>query len=165
MVWPLGFPLVFQSRFGLSLKLLFFNFSFTFQRAKTEKFLSDTLRPPFFSESSCAVLLLFPPLEVRFSFLLLPSFFFYCSIISDYVLPFISLPLLVSVFLFLWGFSLYRISLPFDFCISMVDSLEVRIACPSISFLFARLGGSLGTYPFLENFSNNKFNPNRPLRS
>ena len=34
----------------------------------------------------------------------------------------------------------------------MVDSLEVRIACPSISFLFARLGGSLGTYPFLENF-------------
>jgi len=34
----------------------------------------------------------------------------------------------------------------------MVDSLEVRIACPLISFLFARLGGSLGTYPFLENF-------------
>ena len=30
--------------------------------------------------------------------------------------------------------------------------MEVRIACPSISFLFARLGGSLGTYPFLENF-------------
>ena len=34
----------------------------------------------------------------------------------------------------------------------MVDSLDVRIACPSVSFLFARLGGSLGTYPFLENF-------------
>ena len=34
----------------------------------------------------------------------------------------------------------------------MVDSLEVRIACPSISFLFAHLGGSLGNYPFLENF-------------
>ena len=34
----------------------------------------------------------------------------------------------------------------------MVDSLEVRIACPSISFLFARLGGSLGDFPFLENF-------------
>ena len=34
----------------------------------------------------------------------------------------------------------------------MVDSLEVRIACPSISFLFARLGGSLGVFPYLENF-------------
>ena len=47
---------------------------------------------------------------------------------------------------------MYRFSLPSDFYTSMVDSLEVRIACPSISFLFARLGGSLGTYPFLENF-------------
>ena len=34
----------------------------------------------------------------------------------------------------------------------MVDSLEVRIACPSISFLFARLGGSLGVFPYLEDF-------------
>ena len=34
----------------------------------------------------------------------------------------------------------------------MVDSLEVRIACPLISFLFARLRGSLGVFPFLENF-------------
>ena len=47
---------------------------------------------------------------------------------------------------------MYRFSLPSVFYTSMVDSLEVRIACPSISFLFARLGGSLGTYPFLENF-------------
>ena len=38
------------------------------------------------------------------------------------------------------------------FCISMVNSSEVRIACPSISFLFARLGGSLGVFPHLENF-------------
>ena len=43
-------------------------------------------------------------------------------------------------------------SLPFVFYISMVDSLEVRIACPSISFLFAHLGGSLGVFPHLENF-------------
>ena len=29
----------------------------------------------------------------------------------------------------------------------MVCSSEVRIACPSISFLFAHLGGSLGVFP------------------
>ena len=34
----------------------------------------------------------------------------------------------------------------------MVSSSEVRIACPSISFLFAHLGGSLGVFPHLENF-------------
>ena len=34
----------------------------------------------------------------------------------------------------------------------MVSSSEVRIACPSISFLFVRLGGSLGVFPHLKNF-------------
>ena len=34
----------------------------------------------------------------------------------------------------------------------MVSSSEVRTACPSISFLFACLGGSLGVFPYLENF-------------
>ena len=34
----------------------------------------------------------------------------------------------------------------------MVSSSEVRIACPSISFLFVRLGGSLGVFLYLENF-------------
>ena len=34
----------------------------------------------------------------------------------------------------------------------MVSSSEVRTACPSISFLFARLGGSLGVFSHLENF-------------
>ena len=34
----------------------------------------------------------------------------------------------------------------------MVSSSEVRTACASISFLFARLGGSLGVFPHLENF-------------
>ena len=34
----------------------------------------------------------------------------------------------------------------------MVGSSEIRIACPSISFLFARLGGSLGVFPHVENF-------------
>ena len=34
----------------------------------------------------------------------------------------------------------------------MVNSSEVRIACPSISFLFARLEGYLGVFPHLENF-------------
>ena len=35
---------------------------------------------------------------------------------------------------------------------SMVSGSEVRIVRPSISFLFARLGGSLGVFPHLENF-------------
>ena len=34
----------------------------------------------------------------------------------------------------------------------MVGSLEVRKACPSISFLFACLGGSLGVFPNVEDF-------------
>ena len=34
----------------------------------------------------------------------------------------------------------------------MVGSSEVRIACPSISFLFACLGDSLGVFLYLENF-------------
>ena len=38
----------------------------------------------------------------------------------------------------------------------MVRSSELRIACPSISFLFARLGASLGVsrtfLPLVENF-------------
>ena len=34
----------------------------------------------------------------------------------------------------------------------MVGSSEVRIACPSISFLFVRLGGSLGVFPNVEDF-------------
>ena len=35
---------------------------------------------------------------------------------------------------------------------SMVSGFEVRITCLSISFLFVRLGGSLGVFPHLENF-------------
>ena len=34
----------------------------------------------------------------------------------------------------------------------MVSSSEVRIACPSVSFLFKHLGGSLGVFPNLEDF-------------
>lgn len=34
----------------------------------------------------------------------------------------------------------------------MVHSYKVRIACPSISFLFAHLGGSLGVFPHIEDF-------------
>ena len=37
-------------------------------------------------------------------------------------------------------------------CLSMVSSSKVRIACPSIFYLFARLGGSLGVFSHLENF-------------
>ena len=38
------------------------------------------------------------------------------------------------------------------FWFSMVSSSEVRIACPLISFFFARLGVSLGVFPYLDNF-------------
>ena len=34
----------------------------------------------------------------------------------------------------------------------MLSSSEVRALCPSVSFLFARLGGSLGIFPHLEKF-------------
>ena len=34
----------------------------------------------------------------------------------------------------------------------MVSSSKVRTVCPSISFLFMHLGGSLGVFPHLENF-------------
>ena len=34
----------------------------------------------------------------------------------------------------------------------MVSSFEVRIACPSIYFLFVHLGGSLGVFAHLKNF-------------
>ena len=34
----------------------------------------------------------------------------------------------------------------------MLSSSEVRALFPSVSFLFARLGGSLGVFPYLENF-------------
>ena len=38
------------------------------------------------------------------------------------------------------------------FWVSIVSSSKFRIACPSISFLFARLGGSLSIFPNLEEF-------------
>ena len=44
------------------------------------------------------------------------------------------------------------ISFPSVLWFSMVSSSEVRIAYPSISFIFARLGGSLGVFQYLENF-------------
>ena len=34
----------------------------------------------------------------------------------------------------------------------MLSSSEVRALFPSVSFLFASLGGSLGVFPYLENF-------------
>ena len=38
----------------------------------------------------------------------------------------------------------------------MVNSSEVKVACPSVSFFFARLGASLGAshafFPLVENF-------------
>ena len=99
----LGFPAGFSIVFGLSLKLLLFNFLSTFQRAETDKFSSDTLsiflETSFLLQTTLRCAFAVPPLKVRFSFLFLSSFFLYCSIISDFLFPFISLLLLVLVFL------------------------------------------------------------------
>ena len=40
----------------------------------------------------------------------------------------------------------------FSFLSPMLSISKVRALCPSVSFLFARLGGSLGAFPYLENF-------------
>ena len=42
--------------------------------------------------------------------------------------------------------------MPYSLVLSMVSGSEVRITCPSLSFLFAHLGGSLGVFPYLEKF-------------
>ena len=50
-------------------------------------------------------------------------------------------------------FGVFRIHIfPSISWFSMVSSSEVRIAYPSISFLFAHFGGSLGVFLYLENF-------------
>ena len=77
------------------------------------------------------------------------SFLSYCDIASDSLLLFFFF--FLFVFDFLGDLGCVVSLCPF-FCISMVNSSEVKIACPSISFLFARLGGSLGVFPHLENF-------------
>ena len=40
----------------------------------------------------------------------------------------------------------------FFFFSPMLSSSEVKAFCPSVSFLFARLRGSLGAFLYLENF-------------
>ena len=65
--------------------------------------------------------------------------------ISDFLSLFFCVCFWVSGFL---GFIFF----PWFSNFSKVSGSEVRIACPSISFLFARLGGSLGIFPYLENF-------------
>ena len=77
-----------------------------------------------------------------------PSLSFFYGIDIDYG------KFLISVsFIFFILLGVFRIHLfPFFFFFSMVNRSEIRIACPSISFLFARLGGSLGVFPYLENF-------------
>ena len=67
------------------------------------------------------------------------------SLFSDFV------PLFLFLFCFVLG--LLGLSSFFVFWVSVVSSSEVRIACPSISFLFAHFEGSLGVFPYLENLS------------
>ena len=57
----------------------------------------------------------------------------------------------MSLFSGFWDFSIYLFLLRFSW-VSMVSSSEVRIACPSVSFLFAFLGWSLGVFSNLEDF-------------
>ena len=81
--------------------------------------------------------------SLRYVFLSFFSSFFYFN--ADTSHGSVLIPPPPFFFLFFWfiGGSVF---------LSMVSSSEVRIACPSISFLFMRLGGSLGVFPHLENF-------------
>ena len=77
-------------------------------------------------------------------------FFFYLFIIIN----FFGIDRLCSVldflFYFFGGGGLLGLFSSSVFWVSMVGSTEVRVACPSISFLFACLGDSLGvSYAFL----------------
>ena len=76
----------------------------------------------------------------------LPPFFILCS--EDYLLESLGL------FFFVLGLGILPLSSPL--LDSMVDSSEVRILCSSISFLFMRLGASLGVSrsfcPLVEDF-------------
>ena len=98
----------------------------------------------FFGGRCAAALPNFSPFKVRFSPLLL--------------FPFVFMPMQAMVSsILISSFSFFFFSFLFGFardsiCPSMVSSSEVRTKCPSISFLFARLGGSLGVFPHLENF-------------
>ena len=98
-----------------------------------------------FSELVCSAVV--PP-----SFAFFEVHFFPISGFSFFIIAMQLLILSFSPFLFWclssisWGFSFYFFPLYF-FWSSMVSSSEVRIACPSISFLFARLRGSLGVFP------------------
>ena len=98
-----------------------------------------------FSGGQCAAALPnFSPFKARFSPFLL--------------FPFVSMPIRAMVSsILISSFSFFFFSFLFGFvgdsvCPPMVSSSEVRTECPSISFLFACLGGSLGVFPHLENF-------------
>ena len=88
---------------------------------------------------------------LRYAFLL-PLIFYGIDI--DYAQFFIFLSLFVCVCFGFLGFK--DSSLFLRFLVFMVNSFEVRVACPSISFFFARLGASLSAscvfFPLVENF-------------
>ena len=60
--------------------------------------------------------------------------------------------MIVVVLQFIFGFVVSISYFLRFFWVFMVGSSEVRIAWPSISFLFAHLGGSLGVFPHVESF-------------
>ena len=61
-------------------------------------------------------------------------------------------PFFFSLLQFVFGFVVSISYFLRFFWVFMVGSSEVRIAWPSISFLFARLGGSLGVFSHVESF-------------
>ena len=90
------------------------------------------------------------PFEVCFSSS--PPFLYGTNI--DYAQFFIFLSLFVCVCFGFLGFK--DSSLFLRFLVFMVNSFEVRVACPSVSFFFAHLGASLSAscvfFPLVENF-------------
>ena len=157
LVWLLGFP-PFFSFLGPSF-LLTFPFISPFTFSNFFNHYSESLLLHFFL-ATILILFRWHPLHF-FSDCAVPFqgvFLFSSSSISFYfiicykflIFPF---PFLCCGFLFsgFWDFSIYLFLLCF-FWVPMVSSSEVRIAYPSISFLFACLGGSLGIFPNLEEF-------------
>ena len=91
---------------------------------------------------------------LRYAFL--PSFcFFLFGVDINYDKFLIFSPFFLCLFLVFGVFSIHLFPFVF-FLVFMVSSSQVKVVCPSVSFLFSRLGASLDTsrafLPFVGNF-------------
>ena len=154
----LGFPAVFQFFGPYFLNLLFLSFLpplFPISLIIALSLLFSILLLQLFRSYSSDILWIFLRLCHTFSRCVSLFLFFYFLFLHNLlqVPDFSFLFPLLWLFFFssFWDFSIYLFLLRF-FWVSMVSSSEVRIACPPVSFLFARLRGSLGVFPNLKDF-------------